>query len=529
MTYTNQKNEVIKKMVAHKQLNLFGGPVLTHKIRFKNQVQTMEKSKKSESTIFKALQRETSVYKYYVELKEDALTEQGFFDLLKVPDLFITGAGQFLKCLRKKNSLRQKDIAKTVGLTRGSVNQWENYNTRIALKSLVKIVETLGVSRDTIYSLLDQGTFSLRRVTLPLKFERIRNIVQYFNPFKDDNKGQITLLKCCSDEMLSKIRVILNVKPMTYGNRRLIHSRELYNFLTTFFRYSKVPKIHLPLTTDVKDWYDNGIDLKRAVILPCLQSDGNMDQFRPYYMPRFSGKSRNLHNYFVDAMYYEYHVLPSSYYTYDSGVYCTKYARRSINEISGELINLAGNIKTSPAHKQTVADYLKEPQPHLNCLMNVSGTEQLIALRMWATTEGSISITKNNRHAYPRLKIACAHPELTKGLQQIARRFNINFAITRSKSTWSGIHALSVNTLSSCINFLKLGGFIKGVKIGATSSYHEGIDKDILLLGILEFKKRELEDNRLKKLPIQQIHFKINKIVENRGYKSADHYINYFS
>ncbi len=35
------------------------------------------------STVFKALIRETSVYKHYVELKEGVLTKQGFFDLSK--------------------------------------------------------------------------------------------------------------------------------------------------------------------------------------------------------------------------------------------------------------------------------------------------------------------------------------------------------------------------------------------------------------------------------------------------------------
>ena len=78
------------------------------------------------------------------------------------------------------------------------------------------------------------------------------------------------------------------------------------------------------------------------------------------------------------------------------------------------------------------------------------------------------------------------------------------------------------------MQFLKLGGFIKGVKIGGNSPYHEGIAKDVLLLGILEYKKCELENSDLKKLPIQQAHHKINKIIENRKYKAVDYYINYF-
>lgn len=192
-------------------------------------------------------------------------------------------------------------------------------------------------------------------------------------------------------------------------------------------------------------------------------------------------------------------------------------------------MDLAGNAKTAPALGQTIEEYLKEPQPHLDYLMNASETEQQIALRIWAATEGNITIRKRHRYVYPCLVITCAHPDLIKTLQQIARRFNINFQITRSKNTWSGIKMLHTSALSSSIEFLKLGGFVKGVKISAHSKYHEGIDKDVLLLGILEFKKRELENSHLKKLPIQQVHHKINEIVENGSYKSADYYINYFS
>jgi transcriptional regulator with XRE-family HTH domain len=521
---------MVKKMVVLKQLNLFECPVLTHKNTLKNQIQKIkEKSKNveySEPVPFKALQHETSVSKYYVELKEDVFTEQGYLDLAKVPSLYVSGAGQFLKNLRKKNGLIQKDIAKIIGVSRSQVCKWENNWKRLPLQSLVKIVETLGVIKDTIYSLIDQGKITTKN-NLPVKFERLRNIVQYFNPFKDDECSRITLLKCCPDEILSKIKETLNVKPRSRGrNWKTIACRELYNFLTTFFQYTKASKIHPPLTTEVKGWYKDSVDLKRAVIIPCLQSDGCMKQYRLYYKLGFYGNNKVLHDYFVDAMYYEYNELPSIYFT---SCLRTEYYRKSTIEIANAVMNLAGNVKTSPAHGQTAEEYLKEPQPHLNYLRTASVTEQQIALRIWASTEGSISVCRKNGCVYPELKIGCSHPDLARQLQQIARRFNINFSIKRSKGYWAGLQALSTLALSSCINFLKLGNFIKGVKISSSSPYHEGIAKDVLLLGILEFKKRELENRRLKKLPIQQVHHKINKIVENRRYRSRDYYVNYFS
>lgn len=517
------KNEVVKKIIAHKQLNLFGGLVLT----CRNQIPTNENSEiveHSESRTFKALQRETTVWKYYVELKEDVLTEQGFLDLAKVPGLYVSEVGQFLRNLRLETGLSREYLVKTFNISRNQVNNWENNYTRMPLQKLVEISETLGVSRDIIYSLIDQRKFTTKN-KLPAKFEKIREIIPHLSPFKSVNHWSIAVIQR-SNVPLSKIKAT-----MICNRRHKINSKELYNFLNTFIRYTKVSKIHPPLTTEVKDWFDNGVDLKRAIILPCLQSDGDIQQLNQgCSRVRFVGKNKVLHDYIVDAIYYEYNEFPTTYLSCCSaGAYNTLYEKDSTKEIVDELMNLAGNTKTHSANRQTVEEYLKESQPHLNYLIDASMTERQIAIRIWAATEGSISVCRKNRYVFPHLQIACTHPDLATQLQQIARQFNIDFFIARSKSKWSGIQGLSTSALRSCINFLKLGGFFKGVKICATSKYHEGIEKGILLLGILEYKKRELENSQLKKLPIQQVHHEINKIIENGDYKSADHYINYFS
>ncbi|MFX1519085.1 MAG: helix-turn-helix transcriptional regulator [Promethearchaeota archaeon] len=485
---------------------------------------TVRIRKNPRSKTFKVLQRETSVYKYYVELKEEVFTEQGYLDLAKVPGLYVSGAAQYLRNIRKTNDLSRKDIIGIFEVSRSQMTNWENNNSRIPLQTLVKIAETLGDSRDTIYSLIDQEKFLLRSATLPVKFEKIQDIVQYFTPYKDNYWAHITLHNFCPNEMLSRIKKTLNIK--VRSNRRkwkIIACRDLYNFLTTFFRYTKVPKIHPPLTNEVKNWYHDGVDVKRAVIIPCLQSDGCISQGKDSKI-RFRGYNKVLHEYFVDAVYYEYKKFPSVYFMSNCE---TVYYRKSM--IVDDVMNLAGSAKTTIAHGQTIEEYLKEPQPHLKYLKNASRIEQQIALRIWASTEGCITAHRNDNRLYPDLVIGCAHPELAKQLQQLARRLNVNLHIKHSEDYWSGIMGLYTSALSTCINFLKLGGFIKGVKIGANSKYHQGINKDVLFLGILEFKKRELENSHLKKLPIQQVRYKINNIIENREYKKADYYINYFS
>jgi len=322
-------------------------------ITHKNSINSVHKcnSENDENTlskIFKALMRENSVYKYYVELKEGVFTEKGFLDLIKVPGLRVTGAGQFLKNLRIKARLTQKDVAKIFNVTRGQVGHLENDLTTISLQSLVKLSEASGVSKDMIYSLIDQGKLSLKTASLPVKFEKIRDIVQYLTPHKNSANAQITLLKRAKKD-LSRIKVILNVKLHFSYRDRNIFSTGLYNYLNTFFRYTKVPKIQPPLTLEVKHWHDNNVNLKRAIIIPCLQSDGYARRPKPneYSAASFHGRNRVLHNYFVDAIYYEYGILPTSYclYTVATKMYSTAYSQKIASEIVDEIMKLCWKFK----------------------------------------------------------------------------------------------------------------------------------------------------------------------------------------
>jgi transcriptional regulator with XRE-family HTH domain len=454
---------------------------------------------------FKGLIRETSVYKYYVELKEDAMTEQGFFDLVKVPNLRVAGTGQFLKNIRMKNRLRLVDIAKILKSGLSTVSQWEKNVNRIPLHSLINIAEAFGVSKSTIYSFIDQGKLSLKNVTLPVKFEKINDIIPYISPQTASIRAPnvLTILKC-SIETLSEIKDTLNVTLHINSRDKRIYSRDLYNYLTTFFQYSRVPKIYPPLTSEVKFWHEEGIDLNRSIIIPCLQSDGCVSRPKSNeynYMIHFDGRNSILHNYFVDAVYYEYDLLPTSYclYNADTKMYRTSYTQKIVKTIVNDITKLAGNTKTSPASRQTIDGYLKEPQPHLNYLINAPETEKKIAFRIWMSTEGCVTINKRreetkrgikNDYLNPLMMLACAHPILAKQLQLIAKQFNIILTLKRSKTTWSGISKLINGSLSACIEFLKFGGFIKGVKVSKNSKYHEGIYKDVLFLGILELKQR---------------------------------------
>jgi len=65
-----------------------------------NQKIDIEKLLKSNRTI---LTNETSVYKEYAILNENALTSDGYFDLIQIPNLRVY-AGNLLKSIRLKSS-----------------------------------------------------------------------------------------------------------------------------------------------------------------------------------------------------------------------------------------------------------------------------------------------------------------------------------------------------------------------------------------------------------------------------------------
>jgi transcriptional regulator with XRE-family HTH domain len=451
----------------------------------------------------KALIRETSVYKHVVELKEDALTEQGFFDLAKVLNLRLAGTGKFLKNLRIKKRLSQTDIANIVNVYCWNVSRWERNVSKIPIQSLIKIAETLEI-------------------------EEIREIIKYLVPQTSNSKTKRVTLKKCSNRILQQVKNTFNVIPRTTRTKRgpftIIISSELHTFLKTFFRYKKIYKIRFPLTNEVKFWKKTNIDLIRAVIIPCLQTDGCIAQSSNQLI--FTGKSKYLHNIFVDAMNLCYSVFPITYFLGTSSVPHTIYSRTiSINEIN----NLAGNTKTNPTNGQSVEEYKTEPQPKLNYLLDSGRTEKKIALRLWITTEGSISIHRFKKLIYPELELSCTHPDLIFPLKRIAKQFNINFTIVRSKRTWSGFAGLLSNSIKNVIAFLKIGGFFPSVKVSYHSKYHQGIDKDVYLLGILEFIKRQKSILRLRKLTLDDVHIEINRIIENELYSTDDYYINYFS
>jgi hypothetical protein len=105
----------------------------------------------------------------------------------------------------------------------------------------------------------------------------------------------------------------------------------------------------------------------------------------------------------------------------------------------------------------------------------------------------------------------------------------INLKIEKAKENWSGIQGLATYSRKDLIEFIRIGGFIRDVKVSSSSPYHEGIPKDILTLGILEYFQQRIMKKWPKKLPMPVHHDNINTIIKNKEFKSANYYIDYFS
>lgn len=474
------------------------------------------------TSTFKALLRETSTYRYFVQMKDDAVTEGGFFDLAKVSGLRVIGAGGFLRELRRKNNRTQKEMAELAGVTRVCLTTWELNDNKALLEILVKISEHFKIDRDNIYSMIDQGKFSLS-TNLPLRPQAIRDIIPYLVPHRPNNQ-KVTILKCPETVMLRIKTITTSIWKTQYLYQT--NSKDLNLYLKAFFLYNKEYKIQPPLTNEVKHWHENSVDLIKAVIIPLLQTDGScIENF-----PEFYGNNKILHDLLVDSMYFSCNVLPSSYMTHarSSNIFQTKYRNNRGKKAVARIMSMCGNIKTIPAKGQTREQYLKEPQAHINYLMEATETEQKIALRIWASAEGNVGVERDKSYIYPSLRITCTNPTVINQLKELASQFNIYFRIDKSKDTWSGFHRLSSKSIKNAINFLKIGSFIQNVEIGANSPYYESLAKDELLLGILEFKIREKKNASLRTLPIDQIHHKIRNIVLKKEYKTVDYYIQYF-
>ena len=143
------------------------------------------------------------------------------------------------------------------------------------------------------------------------------------------------------------------------------------------------------------------------------------------------------------------------------------------------ILSLSPSYKTSPSRGQAVRNYLKQPQPTAEFLMQYNKNTMLQAVRLAMSADGYVSAGKHGEDVV--LGLSCAHPHLTREWEHIFHLLNLKANIHSKKSTWSGIGGLRTKNKAVLTRFRDHGGFLDGVKISRKSPNHSGLEKNHVL------------------------------------------------
>lgn len=471
--------------------------------------------------------KQGTVFNYKIILRKKCLTKNGYFNLEKINGLRIIDNG-FLKSLRKKYNLRQKDLSLLASVSLRTEIGWEAYEKSIPFTKLLKVFNKLKISEKEKYGLIEGCRFTWgnhhgkNRIELPLRPENFL-IAKYLSTI---TPNKVYLFKNTPSDLRNKFVSHFSIDEYYLNKTGLvvIYSYLLNKFLNTFYEYKKELNLAFPLSREIPEWFKNKVNLTKAVIVPLLITDGGEKPACVFC----SGESDIVNKIWSDAWYYEFNLLPSSYKVPYKGIFVTSHKPSS--ELLGEIKKFSPSFKTSPVD-ETSEEYYRLPQPDLSYLLNCSLFEQQIAIRLFAITEGSISIHLDKRRGLitPRLRIACAHPKLIGQLRNIMEINNIPMLKMKGYTTWSNLSGLQTTSICSVINFLKIGGFIRGVNVAKSRSpSFGGFDKQDVLLGILEFMKLQREDPGYRDLNIQKINKYVKDIILNKQFRNEQYYIKYF-
>ncbi len=473
------------------------------------------------------MQREKTIFLHKVSVKRENLTKENYFNLNKISQLRILDNG-FLKKIRKEYQKTQLNLSKLIKIPLRTLIGWESYKKALPFSKLIKMCTKLNINKKKMYQLINGCEFTFgkhhgkNRIKLSLKPNEFK-IANYLIPIEPN---KVYVIKNTPKEIKKEIIKDFSIDSYYLNKTGLlvIYSYLLHNFLKIYYRYHKELLLKFPLSKEVPNWIKEKVDIVKAVIIPLLITDGGEKVSSVFC----SGESNIVHNIWTDACYYTFDKLPSSYKVPYKNIFITTH--RFNQDILNSLKLKCPLFKTSPS-KESAEKYLKLKQPTISYLLKCSKLEQQIAIRLWAITEGSISIhnSKKEKLITPNIRIACAHPSLIDELKKVAELNEINFSISKGYNTWSKISCLQTSSISSTINFLKIGGFIRGVKVAKSrSKYFGGFDKQDVLLGILEFMKRQRENKVCRTSNIQKINRWIRDIIKEREFKDENYYIKYF-
>jgi len=228
----------------------------------------------------------------------------------------------------------------------------------------------------------------------------------------------------------------------------------------------------------------------RPFIATMLLTDGHMCLKKNCYEIGYASKNNyELNKIFIELVKLWNNEIVISEYIKNSGTIINYFHL----PLQNELIKISPSYKKSPSKNQTSEEYLRSPQPSLKFLKRLNDIYKILCIRIALSNEGGISVTtkmnKNQIKLSSRLFLSCAHPKLNSEWKSILKDVGLNFNISKSKQTWSGVYGLYTAKKDNIKFFKELGGFIEGVKIKQNSKYYGGVEKNKLLKICLQNSK----------------------------------------
>mgnify|MGYP001615032059 FL=1 len=118
----------------------------------------------------------TTVYTLKTSLKENSLTRFGYYDLIKIKNLRIYDNG-FLKILRTRFNLNQKQMAYKLNVSLRTFIGWEYYGKCLPFEKLNKLRIDFNIGEVDFFGLIKDTQFTYgshhgkNKVKLPLRHE----------------------------------------------------------------------------------------------------------------------------------------------------------------------------------------------------------------------------------------------------------------------------------------------------------------------------------------------------------------------
>ena len=213
-----------------------------------------------------------------------------------------------------------------------------------------------------------------------------------------------------------------------------------------------------------------------SILAICLQTDGSLLKQGNSYRLVFSSFDSILVD-FVKALISKLSSFNPSINVGSKGGWNVCLSDKGLG---GRLLQLSPEYRTFPVDESA--------QPSIKFLYNKNIQTKIWAIRFAFTTDGSISLSKNNK---PELNFACYNKNISEEWQRFLTPFGINGHVAKCKKSKQGVSGVRIYDFKSIHNFYKLGGFIEGVKISRKSTRYTNMEKNELLRNVIRLGVRK--------------------------------------